>query len=123
MSTIKRNILANLAGKIWSGLLWLIFLPVYLKFMGVEAYGLVGFYLSLTAVLVTFDLGLSTTINRELARLSVQEGKQGEIRDVLRTLEGGCWTIALVMGTVLVAASPLITHYWLKPENLSSEAV
>jgi O-antigen/teichoic acid export membrane protein len=123
MSTIKQNILANLAGKIWSGLIWLLFLPVYLKFMGVEAYGLVGFYLTLTAVLSILDLSLSTTINRELARLSVREGKGGEMRDVLRTLETAYWAIAVAIGAALLAASPLIAHYWLKPENLSPEAV
>src|SRR5258707_798621 len=87
MSTFKKNILANLVGKTWSGLVWLVFLPVYLKFMGVEAYGLVGFYLSLTAVLVILDLGLSTTINRELARLSVQKDKRETMGNLLRSGE------------------------------------
>ncbi len=123
MSTIKKNILANLAGKTWSGLVWLVFLPIYLKFMRVEAYGLVGFYLALTAVLVVLDLGFGPTINRELARLSLQDGKRGEMRDVLRTLEFAYWTIALVTGAVLVAVSPLIADYWLKPETLAPEAV
>ena len=123
MSTFKKNILANLVGKTWSGLVWLVFLPVYLKFMGVEAYGLVGFYLSLTAVLVILDLGLSTTINRELARLSVQKDKRETMGNLLRSAERVHWAIALIIGCVLVAAAPLIASYWLKPENLSVEAV
>ncbi len=123
MSTLKKNILANLVGKTWSGLVWLVFLPVYLKFMGVEAYGLVGFYLSLTAMLVMLDPGLSTTINRELARLSVQEEKRETMRNLLRSAEGVYWAIALVIGVVLVAVAPLIAYYWLTPENLSLDAV
>ena len=123
MSVITRNILANLAGKTWAGLIWLAFVPVYLSFMGVEAYGLVGLFFTLTAVLSTLDLGLSTTINRELARLSAQGEKRGSMRDVLRTLESLYWAIALLIGTALVVSSPLIAQYWLKPEALSPEAV
>ena len=123
MSVIRKNILANLAGKTWSGLVWLLVLPIYLKFLGVEAYGLVGFYLTLMAVLAILDLGIGPTINRELARLSVQDGKRGEMRDVLRTLEFAYWTIALLVGLVLVAASPLIANHWLKPESLTPATV
>jgi O-antigen/teichoic acid export membrane protein len=123
MSTIKKNILANLVGKTWSGLVWLVALPIYLKFLGVEAYGLVGFYLTLTAVLMILDLGFGPTINRELARLSMQDGKRGQMRDVLRTLESVYWAVALVMGAVLVALSPLIADHWLKPESLTPDAV
>ena len=123
MSTIRKNILANLVGKTWSGLVWLVVLPIYLKFLGVEAYGLVGFYLTLTAVLMILDLGFGPTINRELARLSVQDGQRGEMRDVLRTLEGAYWTTAVVMGAAMVAATPLIANHWLKPESLAPGAV
>src|SRR6266571_7608709 len=122
MSTIKKNILANVVGKTWSGLVWLVVLPIYLKFLGVEAYGLVGFYLTLTAVLMILDLGFGPTINRELARLSVQDGKRGQMRDVLRTLESAYWTVALVMGAAMAAVSPLIANRWLKPQSLDRKS-
>ena len=40
MTTVKRNILANVAGHGWNALMSLLFIPVYIHFMGIEAYGL-----------------------------------------------------------------------------------
>ena len=43
--------------------------PFYIRFIGVEGYGLVGFYGTLRATLNSFlDFGLTATINREIAR-------------------------------------------------------
>jgi hypothetical protein len=38
MSIIKKNIAANFAGNIWQTLMGLAFIPLYIKFMGVESY-------------------------------------------------------------------------------------
>ena len=70
MSSLKINILANFAGQAWSGLLTLALVPVYIKFLGIEAYGLIGFYAMLQGMLVVLDFGLGQTLNRELARYS-----------------------------------------------------
>jgi len=86
MSTIKKNIIANITGKGWTAIISLAFIPFYIRFMGIEAYGLVGIYLLLLALFALLDLGLSTTLNKELAGLTVQEGKAQEMRDLVRTL-------------------------------------
>ena len=72
--------------------------PLYIRFLGVEAYGLIGFYLMLQAILQVLDLGLSPTMNREMARYSVQPEKADEARDLVRTLELGYWLIGLMIG-------------------------
>src|SRR6202035_4627764 len=48
--------------------------PVYIHFLGIEAYGLIGFFLSLTAILSLLDLGLGTALNRQFAQYSAQSG-------------------------------------------------
>ena len=45
------------------------FVPLYIKFMGVESYGLVGIYFPLLALSDFLDMRLSDTMNREMARL------------------------------------------------------
>ena len=42
----------------------------FFRLMGVEAYGLVGLYTTILALVVPLDFGLSTTLNREFARAS-----------------------------------------------------
>lgn len=38
MSQLKRNIVANFAGNIWQAFMALAFVPLYIKFMGIESY-------------------------------------------------------------------------------------
>src|SRR5450631_1026109 len=88
--------------------------PLYIRFLGIEAYGLIGFYLMLQAMLQVLDLGVSPTINRAMARYSVQPEKADEARDLVRTLEVGYWLIGIVASVALVAASPWIATHWIK---------
>ncbi len=83
--SVRHNIFAHFAGKVWSGIFSLAFVPVYIKLMGVEVYGLIGIFLSLSAMLALLDMGLSATLNRELSRLSVAENSAQESRNLVRT--------------------------------------
>ena len=51
MSLLKRNIIANFAGQGWAALMALAFVPLYIKFLGIEAYGLIGFFAMLPWVI------------------------------------------------------------------------
>lgn len=123
MSQLKLNIAANFVGKGWTALMNLALVPFYIKFMGIEAYALVGIYLTLLNLFSLLDLGLSTTLNRELARLSIQEGKAGEIRNLVRTLEIVYWVVAVAITLILVGLVPLISNYWIHPQQLSTTSV
>lgn len=123
MSKIRYNILANFAGRFWTALMGLVFIPLYVKFIGIEAYGLLGFSTTLQGVLSLLDLGLGTTLNRELARLSVQENKTREMRNLVRTLEVIYWSIGISIGVVISTLSSLIARYWVRADQLSLDTV
>ena len=63
---LKRGIVAGISGRVWNALLHLIFTPIYLNLMGVENYGLVGFFTALLSLLSIFDFGLSASLQKEL---------------------------------------------------------
>lgn len=115
-STVARNVAANFAGSIWAGLMSLAFIPLYVRFMGIEAYGLVGFFLTLQAVLSLLDLGLTNTLNREFARLSVR-GATSSMRDLLRTLEVVYWSLAVISGLLVVSLSHFVATRWLHAQH------
>jgi len=123
MANLGRNIIANYVGRTWTVLLGILLIPVYIKFMGIEAFGLVGFYMALSGVLGILDLGIGSTMNRELARLSAKVGSAGEQRDVVRTLEVIYWGIAIFAGIVVILFAPYITHSWIKAQNISSVSI
>ena len=123
MSQLKQNLLANFAGRAWYALMSLLFVPLYIRFMGMEAYGLVGFFVSLQALLSMFDFGLGTTFNREMARYSVQRERSQDALDLARTLEVVYWGVGILIGCVVFALAGLIGREWVKAEQLDSNAV
>lgn len=123
MTVVKRNIIANFAGQGWAALMGLAFVPLYIKFLGIEAYGLIGFFAMLQASFQILDLGLSQTMNREMARYSTLPNKAGEARDLVRTLEVGYWAIGLVLGVGVLIASPFIAGHWIKPGAIPVKTV
>ncbi len=123
MSQLKHNIIANFLGRGWASVMSLAFVPLYIKFMGIEAYGLVGFSATIQALSGLFDMGLSSTLNRELAILSAQEGKQKDSRDLVRTLEVIYWGITSIIGLSIFLLSPFLAQSWIKSQALSKESV
>jgi O-antigen/teichoic acid export membrane protein len=116
-------LLANFAGIGWVAVVQLACVPFYIRLLGVEAYGLVGFYLTLQAALLVLDLGLSPTINREMARDSACPRSSTELRDLAKTLEVGSWMIGSAMGAFLFVLAPVIAEHWINPESMSTERV
>lgn len=116
--SIRRNVLANGAGRVWSSLMSFAFVPLYIRFLGMEAYGLIGFFISLLAVFFVFDMGFSTSITRELARVDVQVDARHHARDMVRTLELIYWATGISLGTALVLLAPWIAQHGLNSRQL-----
>lgn len=69
MSQLNRNIVANFLGKGCAVLSIYLFVPFYVNILGVESYGVVGFYAVLQGVFMFANFGLIATLSREMARL------------------------------------------------------
>lgn len=123
MNQTKINIIANFAGRSVTALLSIIFVPIYLRYLSLEMYGIIGFFSSIQAFLFLLDGGISPTLNREVARLSVFPEKAQELRDLARTLEILCWTSGFVVCIVALLASPVAADYWLKSENIPTTVI
>ncbi len=120
---IEIKLFANFAGAGWTALMQLLFIPQYIRLMGMEAFGLVGFYLTLQGILQVFDLGLSPTMNREMARYSVQAERAGEARDFAHTVEIGYWALGALIGISFCVAAPFIATRWINAQALSTSIV
>ena len=107
--SLRQNILSNFAGQGWAFIVGMVAVPFYIRFIGVEGYGLVGFYGALRAILNSFlDFGLTATINREIARYSASPTKVGQTRDLVRTFEIAYWLIGLALGMVIILSASLM---------------
>jgi O-antigen/teichoic acid export membrane protein len=121
--SVKRNIIANFAGSGWLALMGLAFIPLYIHFMGVESFGIVGVLVSLQAFFALLDLGLSQTLARELARLSVEPRNASRMADTARTFEIIYWSLALLIAATIALLAHFIAYYWLNPDNLGPESL
>ncbi|MDP1773805.1 MAG: oligosaccharide flippase family protein [Methylobacter sp.] len=119
---LGRNLLAGLANSIWSALVGLAVVPFYLKYLGIEAYGLIGFFVTTQAVLSLLDMGMAPTINREVARCSAA-GSLQEAGKLLHTLAIIYWIMAGAIALLILALAPLIAEYWLQSKQLSPKTI
>ncbi|HEY1040533.1 MAG TPA: oligosaccharide flippase family protein [Bacteroidia bacterium] len=105
-------------------ILSIIFVPIYLKYIGAEGYGLIGVFASLQGILSVLDAGLGGALSREIAlRSGKADSDSNKIADLVKTLGSIYWLIALVIGIIAVAVSPLIANHWVKPVLLSNSQI
>ena len=121
--SLKRNILASYASQIYVTLVGILILPLYLKYMGAEAYGLVGFFTMLQAWFNLLDMGLTPTVARETARFRGGATDALSYRRLLRALQLIFFAVALLGGGAMFVFSGLIAGGWLKVQTLPLEQV
>lgn len=88
-----KNIIANVFSRIWGFLSVFIFTPFYIEKFGLDQFGIISFYLLLTALLYFLDMGLSAAVNREFAR----SDNKSDLTKVLSTVEGVYGIIMLII--------------------------
>ncbi|BBO99915.1 lipopolysaccharide biosynthesis protein [Sulfuriferula nivalis] len=114
--------MAGLANSVWSALIGLAVVPFYLKYLGIEAYGLIGFFVTTQTLLQLLDMGMAPTINREVARCSAS-GDLKEAGKLLHTLAIIYWCMAGVIALLILALAPWIAEYWLQSKQLSPQII
>lgn len=100
----------------------LVALPFYLRFLGMEAYGLIGFYALLQSMFQVFDLGLAPTVSREIAH-SAETGHQRRSASLLRTLGVVYTSVAIVIAALVALVAPWIGAHWLQIRVLPESTV
>lgn len=120
---LRNNVMANAIGRFSSVGLAIFFTPLYIHFLGIEAYGLIGFYITLQSSIGFLEMGLSRACTRELARYSGggEAASHQMMLDTLRSLESIYWLVAILLGAGLTAASSWIATSWLSSKIFTSE--
>lgn len=120
---LKKNVIANYLGQGWTALVGLVFIPVYIRYLGMEAWGLVGFMSMLQAWLTLLDMGLTPTLSREMARFQAGAHSAQSIRDLLRSLEMIYGGVAVAVVGVVWLIAPWVSVHWLSAAHLSAASV
>jgi O-antigen/teichoic acid export membrane protein len=121
--SLKFNIFASFLSQIYVTIVGIVMVPMYLRYMGAEAYGLVGFFSTLVIVFGVLDLGLTPTMARETARFWGGATDALSYRRLVRALEGLFLCIALAGGAVMFAGAGYIAREWLHAAQLPTSEV
>lgn len=116
---VDLNIVANYASRLWAGVSTFVFVPLYLRILGPEPFGLITFSASLLGLVFILDMGMSNAFAREVAR----QPDEMRLADLLRSLE---WLyVGVIAAVVLIAVvgSPIIAERWLNVSHLAPERV
>jgi len=116
---IKKNILANLFGRIWSATINLVCVPLYISILGIESYGLIGFYSVVVASIYILEFGLGATITRSLAQEYKSLEEKDSVRDLARTMEVIFWGISVMTSLILIIAVTVGHQTWVNTETIS----
>ena len=116
--SLKGNIAANYASQLYATLIGIVLVPLYLQYMGAEAYGLVGFFAMLQAWFNLLDLGLTPTIARESARYHGAAMSALAYRRMYRSLSIVFICIAVTGGAALFATAGAVANHWLNIRSL-----
>ena len=121
--SLKSNVAANYFGQGWQALMNFAFVPIYIKYLRVEAYGLIGIFAFLQAWLVLLDMGLKPALGREMARFTAGAHDVQSIRDLLRSVELIGIAIAIAISLGIWAASGWLATHWVTAKHIPVEVV
>ncbi len=123
ISSIRFSILSNFFAQIWTGVVQLLFVPVYINMLGNDSYGLISLYPSLLSIFTALDLGFGPTLSRELAKYSTDSTTQKTAANLTYTLEIIFWVIGLGIGLLFVCSANWTASTWLNKTQLPQEKV
>lgn len=121
--SLRKNVLANYLGQGWQAVMALAFVPLYIKYLGIEAYGLIGIFVMLQAWLTLLDLGMKPALAREMARFTGGGHDAQSVWDLLRSIEIIALGIAVLIGLGIWAASSWLATNWVQPDKIPVNAV
>ncbi len=96
----------------------IVMVPLYVRYLGAEAYGLVGFFAMLQVWFQLLDLGLTPTMAREAARFCGGATDALSLRRLLRALEGIFICVGFLGATAIMLGAGKIAEGWLQVRQL-----
>ncbi len=121
--SLKKNVVANYFGQVIQAVMGLAFVPLYIKYLGIESYGLIGIFALLQTWLSLLDMGMKPALGREMARFTGGAHTPQSIRNLLRSIEiiGIC--IAGAVGLGIWAGSGWLATHWVTAKHLPAVIV
>jgi len=122
MSELKINVIASYIGNAWTTGLPVLLMPIYIRILGAESWGVIAAFTTLQTILGMLDVGMGQVLIREIA---VRFAKQNynAVGDLLKTFERFYWFAGLLGAGFCYLVSDSLVSGWLNLGGLSPNLV
>lgn len=121
--SVKASLMASFIARFLGAIVGIIAIPLYIKLIGIESYGLIGVFASLQAIVSLFDFGLGPTIIREFGKSSNTPSDFQRLSDLAKACEVVYLVLATVICSLLLVATPWIVDSWININDLNPSHV
>ncbi|TXS96692.1 oligosaccharide flippase family protein [Parahaliea maris] len=118
--SLTLNICSSIIGRIFSVALMFIFTPIYIELLGIESYGLIGFYTTILASIAFLDQALNPLISRYFAQASNKDTPLSNLWNAFRTLEALVLFASVLLATVLALSAPWLSSNFTQGTTVSN---
>ena len=119
MPRVRSNVASNIVGTLAITALTFIVTPFQVHLLGMGSYGVIGFVATLQVAFTAFDLGLSSTVVREVA--ADRSADRQSTSRLMATAVTVYWGIAVLLGVALFAAAGWVAGSWLQADQATSD--
>ena len=123
MAKLRRNVIANYISQIYAALAGILSVPVYAKYLGIETFGVIGFYITLQAWFQVLDVGLSTTLSRESSLYNADHSRQSVFTRVKSLLERFFFGAAACAIAIFLFGAKWISINWIKTNHIPPSTI
>jgi O-antigen/teichoic acid export membrane protein len=117
------NTSANYIGRGYTILIGIVILPIYLQYLGAEAFGLIGFFTVLQMWMQLLDMGISPVLSRQAASARGEKITFLELIKLVRSFELIIFVLALIAILTITTSSDWIANNWLNVTSLTLSEV
>lgn len=121
--SLNINILAGLISQIYLIIANILVVPIYIKYLGAESYGLVAFFVVLQGVFLLLDMGLTPTLSRQATLFHSGALNALHFIQIFRFVRLFFYLLGFLALAILFLLSEKIVYQWINIEVLDLEMV
>ncbi|MDH6250684.1 O-antigen/teichoic acid export membrane protein [Chryseobacterium sp. H1D6B] len=113
------KLISNYGSRLWALVSVFIFVPFYIKILGIENYAIIGFYTLLLGIISFADSGMSSAIIKEFS----QDNSPSYKYSIFRNIENLYLLICVVIMSIIALGSGLIAEKWLNSNTIEIQTL
>src|SRR5258708_25123169 len=121
--SVKANIVANYFSQAYMAVMGFVIVPVFIKYLSIEAFGLIAIFTILQSSLALLDMGMKPALGREMARFTAGARDAQSIRDLLRSVEIAAAAMATIISLGALWSASWVASRCLNGRRLALSAV